>query len=169
MMAIEVLSNQATGSVQEPAVSAALQVGLDTIWTFPSVGEICKARKMLVALGDPENMDWLDHCPPLRVSSGAGPRRAYRYDDYLDGRISEDFWTRKSEQWEQERRGLEAQILRLAGPRQPDGAHGPEDFRTRETGRFSLPTAESSRTASIARNRAFELHLRSRNSLSHIQ
>jgi DNA invertase Pin-like site-specific DNA recombinase len=38
------------------------------------------------------------------------------YDDYLEGRISEDFWTRKSEQWEEERRGLEAQILRLTGP-----------------------------------------------------
>jgi len=25
-------------------------------------------------------------------------------DDYLDGKISEDFWTRKSEQWEAERR-----------------------------------------------------------------
>jgi hypothetical protein len=38
------------------------------------------------------------------------------YDDYLEGRISEDFWTRKSDQWEEERRALEAQILRLEAP-----------------------------------------------------
>ena len=38
------------------------------------------------------------------------------YDDYLENRISEDFWTRKSEQWEEERRALDAQIGRLEQP-----------------------------------------------------
>jgi hypothetical protein len=33
----------------------------------------------------------------------------------LEGRISEDFWTRKSEQWE-ERRALEVQIARVNRP-----------------------------------------------------
>ena len=35
------------------------------------------------------------------------------YDDYVEGRISEDFWTRKSRQWEDERWALEADIGRL--------------------------------------------------------
>ena len=50
------------------------------------------------------------------------------YDDYVSGRISEDFWTRNSEQWEDERR-----------------------------------------TAPSARNATFELHVRSRKSLSHLR
>ena len=41
------------------------------------------------------------------------------YDDYVEGRISEDFWTRKSEQWEDERRALEANIARLDRPSAP--------------------------------------------------
>jgi site-specific DNA recombinase len=43
------------------------------------------------------------------------------YDDYVSGRISEDFWTRKSEQWEEERRTTEAELARLA--RKAPGAH----------------------------------------------
>ena len=35
------------------------------------------------------------------------------YDDYVSGRISEDFWTRKAEQWEDERRVVEAELARL--------------------------------------------------------
>ena len=36
------------------------------------------------------------------------------YDDYLDGRVTEDFWNRKSGEWEDERRTLEAELARLA-------------------------------------------------------
>ena len=38
------------------------------------------------------------------------------YDDYLEGRISDEFWTRKSAQWEEERRSLEAEILSVNRP-----------------------------------------------------
>ena len=38
------------------------------------------------------------------------------YDDFVSGKITEDFWTRKSEQWEDERRSLEAELLRLDQP-----------------------------------------------------
>ena len=41
------------------------------------------------------------------------------YDDYLEGRISEDFWTRKSEEWEDARRALEADVARLDRPSAP--------------------------------------------------
>src|SRR5688572_14153774 len=34
----------------------------------------------------------------------------------MDGKITEDFWTRKSDQWEGERRTLEAELLRLDHP-----------------------------------------------------
>jgi hypothetical protein len=36
------------------------------------------------------------------------------YDDYVEGRVTEDFWARKSEQWEDERRAVDAQLARLA-------------------------------------------------------
>jgi len=36
------------------------------------------------------------------------------YDDYVEGRVTEDFWARKSEQWEDERRLVEAELVRLA-------------------------------------------------------
>jgi hypothetical protein len=42
--------------------------------------------------------------------------RRLDYEDYLEGRITEDFWTRKSEEWEAERRTLEAELARLAQP-----------------------------------------------------
>ena len=35
------------------------------------------------------------------------------YEDYVEGRITENFWTRKSEQWEVERRTVEAELTRL--------------------------------------------------------
>ena len=41
------------------------------------------------------------------------------YDDYLEGRISEDFWTRRSAHWEDERRALETTIARLDRPSAP--------------------------------------------------
>src|ERR1022692_4554220 len=43
------------------------------------------------------------------------PRKPDRgYDDYVNGKISDDFWTRKSEQWEEERRTTEAELARMA-------------------------------------------------------
>jgi len=38
------------------------------------------------------------------------------YDDLVSRKITEDMWTRKSEQWEEERRSLEAELLRLERP-----------------------------------------------------
>ena len=36
------------------------------------------------------------------------------YEDRLENRISEDFWTRKSEDWEEERRVIDAELARTA-------------------------------------------------------
>jgi hypothetical protein len=41
------------------------------------------------------------------------------YEDYLDGRISDALWTRKSEAWEAELRDIESQRARVTAPRTP--------------------------------------------------
>jgi hypothetical protein len=38
------------------------------------------------------------------------------YEDYLEGRISESFWTRKSQEWEMESATIESEIARLSHP-----------------------------------------------------
>jgi hypothetical protein len=38
------------------------------------------------------------------------------YEDYLEGRISESFWTRKSQEWETESATIESEIGRLSHP-----------------------------------------------------
>ncbi len=38
------------------------------------------------------------------------------YDDYLDGRISDDFWRRKSGEWEGDMRAIDAALARLERP-----------------------------------------------------
>jgi hypothetical protein len=38
------------------------------------------------------------------------------YDDFVSGKITEDFWTRKSTQWEAERQSLDAEQHRLEAP-----------------------------------------------------
>ena len=38
------------------------------------------------------------------------------YDDYLEGRISEDFWTPKSSEWESEMAVIDAEMNRLSRP-----------------------------------------------------
>ena len=35
------------------------------------------------------------------------------YEDYLDGRISEDFWGRKAVEWEEQRRVIDTGIARM--------------------------------------------------------
>ena len=91
------------------------------------------------------------------------------YEDYVAGRITEEFWT-------PEIRGVGGRAADCRGrtgsaatPATTRQRHnGAKDFRTRETGRISLQIAGSDRTAPIARNGAIELHVRSRNSLSHL-
>ncbi|HLQ44713.1 MAG TPA: hypothetical protein VK137_08300, partial [Planctomycetaceae bacterium] len=60
------------------------------------------------------------------------------YDDLVSGRISEEFWTRKSQEWEAELQATQAERTRLEVPRPPRDGYGRKDFRTRKTGRISL-------------------------------
>jgi hypothetical protein len=39
------------------------------------------------------------------------------YDDYVSGRISEEFWTRRSQEWETELQGVDGERARCAQPR----------------------------------------------------
>ena len=47
---------------------------------------------------------------------GAQAKLDRGYDDYLEGRISSAFWTRKSEEWESEVATIEAELSRLSRP-----------------------------------------------------
>src|SRR4051812_31211313 len=90
------------------------------------------------------------------------------YDDYVSGKISNEFWTRKSHQWG----GRATDRRRRTGPA-PAAAVGDgdsrEDFRTRGTGRISPQIADPDRTAPPGRNSAIELHVRPRKSLSDLR
>jgi len=41
------------------------------------------------------------------------------YEDFVEGKITNDFWSRKSQQWEEELRTIDAERLRLDGPHAP--------------------------------------------------
>jgi hypothetical protein len=81
------------------------------------------------------------------------------YDDYVSDKISDEFWTRKSKEWEAELQLIEAEHARIEQSRLVRHGNSHENLRTRETGRISLQIAESGRTASVARNSAIELHV----------
>jgi hypothetical protein len=91
------------------------------------------------------------------------------YDDRLSGRIPDDLWTSKVS------RARGATPKRSCGDGAPRAreprlrAYRAANLRTRANRVFSLRYAESARTGAIAENATIELHLRSRNSLSHIQ
>ena len=62
---VESLSEEATGGALEPAATAALDIGLATIRTFPGVHEICAARLSVLACGDAEVMSWFNSFPAV--------------------------------------------------------------------------------------------------------
>jgi hypothetical protein len=91
------------------------------------------------------------------------------YDDYIEGRISDDFWTRKSQEWESELDTISAELSRLSRPARAYVATGEKILRTRENGPFPVFTTVLRGTASTSGFGAIELHLRSRNSLSYLR
>jgi site-specific DNA recombinase len=84
------------------------------------------------------------------------------YEDFVAGRIPEEMWLRKSGEWEDERATVEAERSRHDEAARCRGRQRGENLRTREIG---LQIAEFRTAASTARNRALELHVRSRNSV----
>ena len=91
------------------------------------------------------------------------------YHDRLSGRISDDFWTRKSADWERELECVRAELAKHEGASQQVLGDGPQDSRTRENGLQVVRFAEFGRTAKTAGNAAIELRLRARNPHAYIQ
>jgi hypothetical protein len=90
------------------------------------------------------------------------------YEHFVAGRISEGFWTRKSAEWDDELRVVDAERARPRGEPRARSRDSRKDSRTREKGRDSLQIAESERTAPTPRNGAIELHVRPRKSQAYI-
>jgi hypothetical protein len=91
------------------------------------------------------------------------------YMDKLDGKISEDFWQRKTTEWQMEEQQV---LMAMQGLEQAskDGLLSAKKvFRTREQGLFSVCYEDSDRTGQTAENGTFELPDRWRKSLSYIQ
>src|SRR5262249_9018019 len=59
------------------------------------------------------------------------------YEDYLETRISNAFWTRKSAEWETELATIEGELNRIGRPTTEYAVTGAKIFRTRKTGRIS--------------------------------
>ena len=66
------------------------------------------------------------------------------YEDYVNGIVSEDLWTCKSEQWEEERRTTEREISRIGRPNPSAAATGEKIL---ELAKSPLPSANSQSSA----------------------
>ena len=91
------------------------------------------------------------------------------YMDKLDGKISEDFWQRKSTEWQMEEQQV---LMAMQGLEQAskDGLlTAKKCLETREQGVFSICYEESRRTSQTAENGTFELPHRWCKSLSYVQ
>jgi len=93
------------------------------------------------------------------------------YEDKLDGKIEEDFWSRKMDERMADSGaslGECSEWSESTRPRESTSDRAP-NFRTREQGAFSLPYAKPCGTRSTAENGTFELRDRRRNSYAHLQ
>ena len=52
-------------------------------------------------------------------SSATPPKQDRACEDFVEGKITDDFWSRKSQQWDDELRTIDAERARLDGPHEP--------------------------------------------------
>jgi hypothetical protein len=71
------------------------------------------------------------------------------YDDYLEGLISQDFWTRKSAEWEGELGTTASELSRLSSATPSLVATGEGICRTRENRAFSVAAAYASASPAL--------------------
>jgi len=90
------------------------------------------------------------------------------YEDLLSDRISDEFWTRRSTEWEIEVATIDGELSRLERQNGSAVAKAEKILELAKKGEISLQIAESGRTASTVRNGAIELHLRPRKSQAYI-
>ena len=84
-------------------------------------------------------------------------RMSQAYADKLDGKIAEDFWQRQMSQWQAEEQQVKLSMEALKEPKTDCALECAENFRTRATGLFAVPYAETGRTDRIAQESTFEL------------
>jgi hypothetical protein len=65
------------------------------------------------------------------------------YDDLVEERISQEFWTRRSREWEAELQVLDGERARVQQPRPPVAVTARKTLGLARTGRKSLQIAES--------------------------
>ena len=85
------------------------------------------------------------------------------YDDRLAGRITDEYWARRSGEWEAELVQVRGELAPREVASHDYSATGFDDSRTRKKRQKRLRFAESHRRATVARHRAIELRLQPRN------
>jgi Resolvase, N terminal domain len=101
--------------MRQEELSELLGVTIDAIQIPAAAADfLADALRMSQELADTERRETRERLGKQHRALVSKIDRAY--DDYLEGRIPKDFWTRKSEQWEEERRSLEVQRARLDRP-----------------------------------------------------
>jgi small-conductance mechanosensitive channel len=90
------------------------------------------------------------------------------YEDKLDGKINEDFWTRKTNEWREQERSLESQLAALSSPLKADNVRSVKRIFELANKAYSLPYEEYGRTRSIAEIGTFELRDGWRKSLPYL-
>ena len=109
--------------IRQEALADLLAATVDAIQIPEQVADVlAEALRTSQVLADTERRETRERLDKQHRALVAKLDRGY--DDYLERRISEDFWTRKSEQWEEERRALEAEIARLDRPSTPIAVTG---------------------------------------------
>ena len=91
------------------------------------------------------------------------------YEDYLEGKISDDFWAESQQAWETDLPAVEAELSRdSSSPARSIMTTAQKILELAQKAEF-LYKSQSDGTASSAGYGAIELHVRSRNSLSYLQ
>jgi hypothetical protein len=91
------------------------------------------------------------------------------YDDRLSGRIPDDLWTSKSAELEEELRRVRAEMAGHERASHDYERTGLQILELAQTAYSLYVTQNAHEQARLNQNAAIELHVRPRNSLSHLQ
>jgi hypothetical protein len=91
------------------------------------------------------------------------------YEDYVSGKISEELWTRKLQAWDAELQTVDSERSRLERPQPCVMATATRILELAKQAVFLYQTQDPTEQSRLLETVLFELHLRSRNSLSYLQ
>ena len=135
--------------VREERLADLLGEVISTIQISPAVADkIATALRASDEVGEQRRCDALRQIDQRRRTIVSKLDRGY--EDLLSGRISEEFWSRKSKEWESELAGVDAQRPGLDAPRPLASATGESILELAKKAEISLQIAESSRAEAIA-------------------